>query len=90
MVAEKICKRNAGRNHLDVKGVGNLQVIKGKINIQVFLSGLGCKDLQITGFCGCKELQIRVCNGLRKKLRFIGLKFSKKLVLGIKNYRGYA
>merc|ERR1711970_435287 len=28
MVAEKICKRNAGRNHPDVKGVGNLQVIK--------------------------------------------------------------
>jgi len=28
MVAEKICKRNAGRMHSDVKGVGNLQVIK--------------------------------------------------------------
>ena len=29
MVAEKICKRNAGRMHPDVKNVGNLQVIKG-------------------------------------------------------------
>merc|ERR1712088_944198 len=28
MVAEKICKRNAGRLHPDVKNVGNLQVIK--------------------------------------------------------------
>merc|ERR1711928_60624 len=28
MVAEKICKRNAGRMHPDVKNVGNLQVIK--------------------------------------------------------------
>ena len=67
MVAEKICKRNAGRNHLDVKGVGNLQVIKGKINIQVFLSGLGCKDLQITGFCGCKALQIQKLRVYRSK-----------------------
>jgi hypothetical protein len=29
MVAEKICKRNAGRMHPDVKGVPNLNVING-------------------------------------------------------------
>lgn len=30
MVAEKICKRNAGRMHNDVKDVPNLNVIKGE------------------------------------------------------------
>ena len=33
MVAEKICKRNAGRMHPDVKNVGNLQVIKGMVSL---------------------------------------------------------
>ena len=34
MVAEKICKRNAGRMHPDVKNVGNLQVIKGMVSLR--------------------------------------------------------
>jgi hypothetical protein len=36
MVAEKICKRNAGRMHNDVKDVPNLNVIKGE-SIALFL-----------------------------------------------------
>ena len=46
MVAEKICKRNAGRTHNDVKDVPNLCVIKGKSSFfSFFLDSEILKDL---------------------------------------------
>merc|ERR1712083_1011691 len=52
MVAEKICKRNAGRLHPDVKNVGNLQVIKA------------CQSLTSRGFLKQQFAWRRVLEGI--------------------------